>query len=124
MGDWIYYEHARELSIFTCILIALYGLVVALCFNPIVWHGMILASLFILFDIVIFFRKSWNFHCCTREMATLIFMPWGIASIILGVILACFLKGGFLNCWSIGAFSSGVIYLMITARLFNRAEHG
>ena len=124
MSDFIYYREAKEISIFTCALVGLYGLVVALCFDPIIWHGMILASLFILYDIVIFFRKAENFHCCTQEMVTTVFLPCGVVFVILGVILACFFKEGFLNCWSIGAFSSGVIYLMITARLFNRAERG
>ena len=122
MGDWIYYRRASHISIYTCMFIALYGLVVALCSNPINWYGIVIASLFILYDIVFFFKHARHFLCCTR-MVTRIFMRCGIFSVMLGIILACFFKEGFLNSWSIGAFSSGVIYLAITARLYDRPEH-
>lgn len=124
MGDWIYYKQAKNISIYTCLLIALYGLVAALCFNPLNWYGIVIASLFILYDIIIFFKRSWNFHCCTREMATRIFLPCTIVSIISGVVLSFFFDEGFMNCWSIGLFSAGVLYLMITIRLFKTVERG
>lgn len=124
MGDWIYYRQAKEISIFTCLLIALYGLIVATCFNPSSWYLIVSASLLILWDMIIFFRRFRNFHCCTKEIASTVFLPCTIVSIILGIVFSCFFKEGFMNSWSIGLFSSGVIYLVITIRLFRAIERG